>query len=475
MFLFRKKPSLDADMPRQPGAINAREMSSLRDVAQPTSGNVSAPLPILKNRSRNMWAQFLTKQKDQPAFGSRVKTGKTMLEAKARVIEKYPALAIQDADKSDRAFQIVAHGANSIRAEVIDLNGMLLVMQDNVTMLTHAAVERFFEWMSPFMFYIEWYMMLEEEFLIKAVESKSESLKGKLKIAGRMLLRGKIQRHLHDLMQLQEIFTPYLPAGQKLPEVVEMCELMTKQIIEFWSLLTTELPALIRKKFSKAEVDKLRIKLVKHVVDHVGYKDFIAVYTRWMRPADLLEWKTNVLLPCDYKFFSYTTWDRQMEQSHYYIAAQFGDVLECENEETARLNEQSRRDFERARGARLKMEQSRESTEYETDDDHDEDGSEGESSTEDNSEYMNKEMARCEIDGQIAVADSTAKDSGGGKFTVPPARVSQKVSNSQVSSSSGHKDTGCQASAERLESKDSAVDEDEDNLFSNKMSCNSDD
>lgn len=476
MFLFRKQISLDDDdAPRQPATISAREMPSLPKMEQPTPRNVSTPQTASRNQSRNMWAQLLTKQKGQPAFGSRVKTGKIMLDAKARVVEKYPALAIQDGDKSDRAFQIVAHGANSVRAEVIDLNSMLLIMQDNITMLTHAAVERFFEWMPPFMLYIEWYMMLEEEFLIKIVESKSESLKGKLKMAGRMLLRGKIQRHLHDLMQLQEIFTPYLPAGQKLPEVIEMCELMTEHVIEFWSLLTAELPVLIRKHFSKAEVEKLRIKVVKHVVNHVGYKDFIAVYTRWMRPADLLEWKTNVLLPCDYKFFSYTTWDRQMEQSHYYIAAQFGDVLESENEETARLNEQSRLDFERARGARLKMEQSRDSTEYETDDGHDEDASEAEYSAEDNSEDVDNESAQGRADEQTTTIESKAREPSERKRDVPQACVPQKVLDNRAPSGNSQKNTGRHPSAEKLESGNSVAHDDEDGQFSAKMSCNSDD
>lgn len=433
---------------------------------------MSAPI-VPRKQSRRVWAQLLTKQKDQPAFGSRVKTGKTMLDAKARVIEKYPSLAIQDDGRSDRAFQIVAHGANSIRAEVIDLNSMLLVMQDNVTMLTHAAVERFFEWMPPFMLYIEWYMMLEEEFLIKLVESKSEPLKGKLRMSGRMLMRGKIQRHLHDLMQLQDIFTPYLPAGQKLPEVIETCELMTEHIAEFWSLITEVVPVVIRKYYSKSEIEKLRIKLVKHVVDHVGYKDFIAVYTRWMRPAELLEWKTNVLLPCDYKFFSYVTWDRQMEQSHYCIAAQFGEALERENEETALVNEQSRRDFELARGARLKMEKSRDSVNCETDDE--EDQSEGESSTEDGTENICEAVIRNETDSRIGATSRLAGNSSEEKQELVHTNVSQIVSNNLATRHSDHKDTSWHAPVERLESEESIVNEDDESIFNSKMSCNSDD
>lgn len=455
MFLFQKRQSSDIDELRQPATINTRELESL----SPAAYNVSVEKPPFKTsrkRTRNMWAEFLTKQRDQPAYGSRVKTGKTMLQAKAKVLETYPTLAIQDDGNLDRAFQVVAHGANSVRAEMIDLNAMLVVMQDNVTALTHTAIERFFDWMPPFMLYLEWYMLLEEELLIKAVETKADPLRGKLKTSGRMLSRGTIQRHLHDLMQLQDIFTPYLPAGQKLPEVVEMCDLLTTHIAEYWSLLTAELPDLIRKHFSKSEVDKLRLKIIKHVVDHVGYKDFIAIFTRWMRPSELLEWKTNVLLPCDYKFFSYSTWERQMDQSHYCVAAQFGQFFENENAETARMNEQSRLDFERAQDARLKMERSRDEIDFDIDDydDYDEDESINRVSSEKGSVLIQNE------------ADHNARKTSNNQG------VFQEGSHHSAKESN-YSDEVISGSAERIESNNSDG-EDYDGRYEAKMSCNSD-
>lgn len=295
------------------------------------------------------------KRKELPPFGSRSKTDAATLAAKAKVLQKYRGLAIESSERGNRAKQITIHGANSIRAEIIDLNSMVVVMEDNITVLTHTAVERFFQWFEPFVSYLERYMLVEEDFLIKIIESKCDMLKGGLKPSARMVMRGKMQRHLHDLVALQDIFTPYLPAGQKLPQVIEACDLLTKQVVEFWSLMTTELPPLIKQHFTKSEMDKLRTKLVKHVVNHIGYKDFIAMFTRWMGPADLLEWKTHVLLPCDYKFFSYANWDREMQDTHYYIPSRFREFLLRENEESTQMNEESKADFERARETRMKM------------------------------------------------------------------------------------------------------------------------
>lgn len=290
-------------------------------------------------------------------YGSRAITGSSTLQAKAKVLKDFEGLEIERPQLGDRAAQIVMCGANSIRAEVIDLNSMVVTMSENITMLTHTAVERFFSWFPPFLTYIDRYLIIEEDFIIRPIEEKIDGLKGQLKPSARMFLRGRIQRCMNDLADLQGIFTPSLPAGQKLPDVKNACAEFTKCIVEYWSLVTMLLPPLIREHFSKNEADKLRTRLVKHVVNHVGYKDFLAIYTRWMGNRELLEWKKNVLLPTDYKFFSYSSWDRDMEQAHYFIAAQFGEILLNENAEDIRLREESKADFERARATRLQMEE----------------------------------------------------------------------------------------------------------------------
>lgn len=316
--------------------------------------------------------------KDKTPFGSRAKTDAAILKAKEKVLADNEGLQIHIPKPGDRAEQIIMCGANSVFAEVIDLNSMIIVMSENNTMLSHSMVERFFEWFPPFITYIDRYMTVEEEFIIRPIETRIDGLKNALKPSGRMLLRGRIQRAMYDLVDLQDIFKPYLPAGQQLSDVVQICAEFTKCVVEYWSLVVSLLPPILRSHFTRAEVDKLRIKLVKHVANHVGYKDFLAIYTRWMGHSALSEWKRNVLLPSDYKFFSYSQWDRDMDYAHYTIAGQFGDYLLHENADDMRLREESKADFERARVTRLQMEAAlaEEEQEYGEDCDYESEGGE---------------------------------------------------------------------------------------------------
>lgn len=78
----------------------------------------------------------------------------------------FPDLETQEGNNCDRTFQLVDNGSSSVRAEMIDMNSMVVVMQDNVPMLTRTIVERFCDWIPPFMAYPELYMSLEENFFI---------------------------------------------------------------------------------------------------------------------------------------------------------------------------------------------------------------------------------------------------------------------------------------------------------------------
>lgn len=305
------------------------------------------------SRKRNL-CKKLAGSKGEPIFGSRAKTGLSTLNAKERVLEQYPGLKLES--PKNKADEIVFQGPNSIRAEVIDFNAMLIVMQDNMKMLTHTAVERFFEWMPIFSIYIERYIVVEEDFIMKWIEKKSETLRGDLRPSHRMVLRGKIQRQIQDIQDIQDEFMPHLPAGERLPRLVEAVKTFTRHIEEYLKVISTKLPEVISKHYEKAEIDKAKIRIVKHLVAHVGYQDFLAIYTRWMRRGQLLEWKTTVLFPCDFKFFSYGTWDKDMDYAHYQIASQFAEALEEENAEEVELNKQSKVDFERALANRQEAE-----------------------------------------------------------------------------------------------------------------------
>lgn len=333
--------------------IASDAINSSTEASEGEQNGIAGAMTRGMSRKRNL-CHKIAGSKDEPVLGSRARTGPSTRKAKERVVQQYPGLAVMS--PKSKAEELVFQGPNSIRAEVIDLNTMLFVMQDNMKMLTHTAVERFFEWIPLFSVYLERYMLVEEDLIMKWIEKKAESLRGELRPSARMVLRGKIQKQIQGIQDVQDEFKPQLPAGERLSRLVDVVHAFTKHIEEYVTVLTTKLPSVITQHWEKGEIDKIKIRIVRHVVAHVGYQDFIALYTRWMRPGELLEWKTKVLFPCDFKFFSYSTWDKDMDFAHYQIAAQFAEALEEENAEAIELNKQSKADFDRALASRQQME-----------------------------------------------------------------------------------------------------------------------
>lgn len=295
----------------------------------------------------------MTRNKSLPQYGSRAKTGPISLRAKEAVLKKFPQLEIKN--PVDKAEQIVLQGINSFKAELVDMNSMCVVMEENKNMLTFKAVEKFFEWVPLFDLFLERYMLVEEDFVVKWVEGE-DMLKGDLRPGNRMLYRGSIQKCVRDIQDLQDDFVPHLPPGQTLPKLIDACDDFTTEMLLFFSRLESQLPPLLKKRFTNHQIEKQIHKIVKHVVSHIGYQDFLAIYTRWMPPAGLLTWKTKVLLPCDFKFFSYRSWESDMDNAHYNIAASFGEKLEEENRQDHAENAERQQDFERAKMQRREME-----------------------------------------------------------------------------------------------------------------------
>lgn len=314
----------------------------------------SPALPRALSRKLSI-CKKLARSKDEPQYGSRAKTGQGTLSAKAAVLVRYPLLAVETKE-GDAATRLVLHGVNSVRAETVDLISMVEVMRRNVTMLSHASVERFFEWIPLFAVYLERYMIVEEDFIFKWVERDGvDQLKGVLRPAARMVIRGKMQKVIRDVQAVQDRFSRHLPAGERLRELEDAVGRFSDAVVEYVDGCL-KLVEVVRAGFSKGEIEKVRFRIVKHVVTHIGYQDFLAVYTRWMRPGELLEWKTSVLFPCDFKFFSYKAWEKDMDRAHYQIAAQFAELIEQEKFEADDMEKQSKMDFARALATRQRME-----------------------------------------------------------------------------------------------------------------------
>ncbi|CAN8062366.1 unnamed protein product [Agarophyton chilense] len=323
--------------------------SRAKSSATPTSTSSKPPFERSMSRTKSV-CEMIAGSKPEPVFGSRAATGRGCIAAKQAILAKYPGLAIRQC--ADAASQLIVHGLNSLRAETLDLHSMVYVMHDYRQKLTHRAVDRFFQWIPLFVLYVERYMLVDEHVIMRWVESCGGPLRGSLRQSVRMKARGSIQHHLAGIERLRGSFTPSLPAGERFGSVREQCELFTGEVEAFCNLIQNELVAIVRERMSVSELQKAKLRVVRHVVQFVGYQDFLAIYTRWMRHADLLEWKTTVLFPCDFKFFAYGTWDKDMNVAHYQIAAKFEEFILEENRADEEAAKQTKADFERARASR---------------------------------------------------------------------------------------------------------------------------
>lgn len=266
---------------------------------------------------------------DQSQKIAKTKTCPKTLKKKEEVLVKYPFLALEHHGE-DHGRNIVLSGANSMRAEVLDMVTMATIMSENMQLLTHAAVDRFFEWLPLFGVYMERYFFVEEDVLMKWIVAKGGPLKGNLRASVRMMLRGKLQKMYQDIADLQSAFVRQLPAGERVGRLMTAVDEFALQTIEYFRFSLDECPQLINKHYNKAACKKLHLKWVEHVVSHVGTEDFLVLYTRWMKAKDVRDWKTKVLLRTDFKFMAYNSWEKDMDYAHFQIAGEFAEALEDE-------------------------------------------------------------------------------------------------------------------------------------------------
>jgi hypothetical protein len=286
-----------------------------------------------KRASKFLGFMSRTKDEDTKIAVARAKLGPLTRQGQERALARYPYLAIETLSVENHGRNLLLMGVNSIRAEVLDLVTMMMIMDENAVNLTHSAVDRFFEWLPMFCTYLERYFFVEEDVVLGAIIPLEGPLKGKMKVSSRMVMIGSIQKEAKDMMNMQELFIGSLPAGQRIGKLSTVVHKFTATIIEYLKLSCEEISLLMSKHFSKGQVDKIRMKLVKYVTGHVGTEEFLVLYTRWMPSKELLEWKTKVLLRKDLSFFSYTLWERNMEDIHFRLVGKFAEKLKAENDE----------------------------------------------------------------------------------------------------------------------------------------------
>lgn len=136
-------------------------------------------------------------------------------------------------------------------------------------------------------------------------------------------MRGELCRLLQDVIEAETDFTPNVPAGQRLGGLSALVHEWLAALAAEMQATEKPLAVVLRVRTRPRDVDRLPVKMVRHLVAHTGYKEFLAVYTRWMPGNNLREWKATVLLPFACKFFSYTAWERAVDAAHYLVDAAF--------------------------------------------------------------------------------------------------------------------------------------------------------
>jgi hypothetical protein len=273
------------------------------------------------------------------------KTGTKGTNMKDQVLTKYPALAIEQFSSGAHARNFILCGANSLRAEALDMLVMVFHMEEKMMKLTHAAVDRFFEWIPILGVYIERYMFAEEDVLVEWISEKEGQLKGTMRESNRILMRGKVQKALTDLFDMQDIFLHSLPAGERIGRVVTAADAFANLVIEYVDSILVELPMIIDKHYKKAAIEKEKQNWAKYILSHVGSEDFLVLYTRWMNSGDLREWKMKVLMRVEFKYLAYTSWERNMNFAHFRIASDFEKMMEDEEDEDAATREMQHEQF----------------------------------------------------------------------------------------------------------------------------------
>lgn len=328
---FEAGPAVDAE--NEPDAADtlvtrkSRRSTIFKNLSISTKGKKDSPTAVQNENIANGTTSEAVGRRT-----ARAKTGGITTAHKEKALLKYPFLAIVPFC-GDPGKDLISTSANSIRAETLDMVTMASIMEENSRTLTHNCLDRFFEWFPLFGVYLERYFYVEEDMIMKWVVEKEGPLRGKMRQSIRMMLRGKLQKMFSDLMDMQELFPRNMPPGERLGRLLTAVDEFSLLVIQYLENLTTEIPDLINKHFDKSAVEKVKLRLVKHVVSHVGTEDFLVLYTRWMPTKQLREWKTKVLFRTEFKYAEYKTWVRDMEFAHFSIIAQFAEMLTKENKE----------------------------------------------------------------------------------------------------------------------------------------------
>ncbi len=264
---------------------------------------------------------------------SRVPYGERAQKFKLQVLESIPGLALLPALSSNNGpgYELLRGGVNSLRAEVLDLNMIVAAMRTHRLELTHDVIASFFIWFSQLASYIDKYMFLEEDVIFEWLSEIGLRLRGAMRPALRIQLRGRLQKAFYDVSDSEDRFRPNIPAGETFSILANHVDEVTKLSVEYTHKLIRELAPLIDEYCRRSEIERVRCRIIRYIMNLEDAENTMVIYTRWMAPRELIRWKCKYLVRVERVYTSYKEWEENMYNEHFEIAAKFADALNEEN------------------------------------------------------------------------------------------------------------------------------------------------
>lgn len=326
LFQWRKE-----EPPEVPDYIDASE------VTPESEGTSQSPRSL-----RTLCSLFVRKgapprvlSKNPSLLCSRVPYGERAQKFKLEILERIPGLALLPprSENNGSGYNMLRGGINSLRAEVLDMNMIVAAMKTHRLELTHDVIASFFTWFSRLASYIDRYMFLEEDVIFNWLNEIGLRLRGDMRPALRMQLRGRLQKAFHDVLDCEDRFRPNIPAGETFGFLADHVDEVTKLCVTYTEKLMGELAPLIDTNCRRGEIDRIRCRIIRYIMNLEDAEDAIVMYTRWMAPRDLMLWKCKYLVRVERIYTSFKSWEEVMYKEHFEIAAKFADALYEENSE----------------------------------------------------------------------------------------------------------------------------------------------
>lgn len=274
-------------------------------------------------KSRPYWINY----KNPSLLTSRLRYGQISMQMKMDALKNVPGIALLKEFEGRPGRNLLICGMNAIRAELLDMNMMILAMDTYKHVLTHDVVASFYDWLSAFMHFVDRYFLVEEEVILEWIEKKRGRVKGVMRASARMEHRGRLQKTIQDTEATKSHFTPNLPAGEKFHVLKTAVAGLTDLALEYTRRFMETLTPIVEDTFSRVEIEKIRRKIVKYICERVGAEDVLILYTRWMSPRDLTRWKLLYLIKTPSVYRSFRKWEIDTFEGHFYIVVDFADIL----------------------------------------------------------------------------------------------------------------------------------------------------